>query len=178
MKKLTLFILLFSIKAFSLNCYIIDEKKIEFRSRPEVGRLNEPCPVNDLKLKIQEIVYLKLKATACVGEADCRSKIENLCEEIAVDGIKTIIGRPIINQDFTEAYCTKPQFSQAKRDQFLSEEQAKLDLINTNITKKNIRLDNLKTMYVQFCSSPTTQLNIILCALVKDLLIRHNREVE
>jgi len=126
-----LFILIFTtLFIFKANaqpkCYIINESKIEFRTYPVNGALNEPCPINDSGLRIEEITYQKLKPLACLDQDDCRDKAKNHCKEI-IDAVEQVIGRLIINQDFTEIYCTNPVFSQSKRDA-LEAQKADLEL--------------------------------------------------
>jgi len=153
-----------------LKCYISNESEVQWRTDPLQGALNEPCPVNDRDLRISDITYLKIKPLACVGEQDCFEKSENHCTDI-IDNIPVIIGRLIVSQDFTEIYCTKPIFSQSKRNQRLAEENSRRQEAQNKRLAKQTARQNIISLEPSIDSMTLEQLkNLVkeMVTIIKD----------
>jgi len=82
MKFLIIILLsIFSFQTFA-KCLIINESKIEDATGFTPAGMVEACPLDndgkDVK-NFLDITYQKNQTTACISEADCYAKLENLC---------------------------------------------------------------------------------------------------
>jgi len=94
MKFLIIILLsIFSFQTFA-KCLIINESKIEDATGFTPAGMVEACPLDndgkDVK-NFLDITYQKNQTTACISEADCYAKLENLCSDF-----ENNYGRPIV----------------------------------------------------------------------------------
>lgn len=145
---ISMILTVFSFNAYSLNCYVINESRIEMRTKSPSNDLHEPCPKDDkgdFITTIKDMSYKKINKISCSSKEDCEIKSKDLC--MKGGEFQTKIGRLIILKTYDEAYCVNPVFSKTKRKNRINKEKSFLNAIksrNLAIKKSKDKIELLK----------------------------------